>query len=641
LRFALISLLALTACKKDPVEGPFSECDPLDTALCALPWPSSFYLVEADTPTGFRVNFGPTSLPVNRDDMPLDPTLWNEKDGFSTSGPLMTYFADVSLDGVVSHVDLGRYLDDDARTVILDAETGERVPHWVELDMTAEDAEERLLVLRNAAPFEHSRRYIVGIRGLTTSSGGSVAVSTAFAALRDGTETDDYDVEGRRQHFEDEVFPALEAAGFARGELQLAWDFVTVSRENSLGRSLWMRDDMIDRVGPTGPSYEVVNVEEGDCSVEGEHIARSLDVVMTVPSYQVADEPGSLLTRDDQGMPFYNGDIAVDVRVRIPCSLAADPRPAPAVQYGHGLLGDRYEVNTGWLSELIDENGWVAFATDWTGMSSDDVNTITLMLATDLSGFGMIPERGQQGLIEAAAATELMAGAFASDPAVTFDGVSVVDPNQIFYYGNSQGGIIGTALMGVSSRLERGVLGVPGGPYSLLLSRSVDFEPFFLVFKNKYSDHREIMMAMGILQMLWDPAEGAGWLGAIRDPGEGELTKHLLFQAALGDAQVTPLGAEFLARGVGAATVAPQTRPVEGVEERAPGFVGSALVEWSYSDVPEAPVENLPPEGDLDTHECPRRQPEAQAQIADFFATGTITQTCDGVCEALRAEVCP
>ncbi len=186
MRFALISLLALTACKKDPVEGPFSECDPLDTALCALPWPSSFYLVEADTPTGYRVNFGPTSLPVNRDDMPLDPTLWNEKDGFSTSGPLMTYFADVSLDGVISHVDLARYLDDGARTVILDAETGERVPHWVELDMTAEDPEERLLVLRNAAPFAHARRYIVGIRGLTTSSGGSVAVSTAFAALRDG-----------------------------------------------------------------------------------------------------------------------------------------------------------------------------------------------------------------------------------------------------------------------------------------------------------------------------------------------------------------------------------------------------------------------------------------------------------------------
>ena len=46
-------------------------------------------------------------------------------------------------------------------------------------------------------------------------------------------------------------------------------------------------------------------------------------------------------------------------------------------------------------------------------------------------------------------------------------------------------------------------------------------------------------------------------------------------------------------------------------------------------------------QGDLDTHECPRRQPEAQAQIADFFSTGTITQTCDGVCEALRAEVCP
>ena len=148
-------------------------------------------------------------------------------------------------------------------------------------------------------------------------------------------------------------------------------------------------------------------------------------------------------------------------------------------------------------------------------------------------------------------------------------------------------------------------------------------------------------MAMGILQMLWDPAEGAGWLGALRDPGEGELTKHLLFQAALGDAQVSPLGAEFLARGVGASTVAPETRPLEGVDELAPGFAGSALVEWSYTDVPDAPIVNLPPENDLDTHECPRRQPEAQAQLRDFLLTGKIEQHCDGACEALRTDVCP
>ena len=41
--------LFLVLCGCDPaVEGPFSSCDPLDDALCALPFPSSFFLEEAD-----------------------------------------------------------------------------------------------------------------------------------------------------------------------------------------------------------------------------------------------------------------------------------------------------------------------------------------------------------------------------------------------------------------------------------------------------------------------------------------------------------------------------------------------------------------------------------------------------------------
>ncbi len=639
---AALLLTLLVACGKgdDPLEGDRSSCDPLDTSLCALPYPSSFYLADdPSTPTGKRVSYASDSMPINRDFDELDPTLWNEKDGFSTSGPLLTYFADVSLDGVVGHQDLGAYLEADARTVIVDAETGERFPHFVELDMTAEDMAESLLMLRNVAPFEHGRRYVVGIRGLKTNAGADVAVSEAFAALRDGEETEDYDVEFQRQHFEDDVFPVLEAAGFARGELQLAWDFTTVSRDNSLGRVLWMRDDMLERVGPNGPPYVVENIEEGDCAA-GDVIARSLDVVMTVPLYTVEDAAGTMLTRDEAGWPFYNGDTEVDVRVRIPCSVATDPKPSFMVQYGHGLLGDRTEVNTGWMSDFLQEQRYVAFATDWTGMADEDVGMISVMLASDLSGFGMLPERSMQGLVQGVAALELMRGDLASDPAVTFDGVSVLDPERFGYYGNSQGGIMGGALVGLSNRLDKGVLGVPGSPYSLLLSRSADFDPFFLIFKNKYWDHREITLMIAAIQHLWDPAEAAGYLHTMDDPLPGSPVKQLLLQVAIGDAQVTPLGAEFMARAYGAMTVAPETRPIWGVEEAQPGFSGSAIVEWEYTDVPEAPVENLPPDTEHDPHECPRRELSGQAQIRDFFEGGTVEQHCDGPCVGLREDVC-
>ena len=51
-----------------------------------------------------------------------------------------------------------------------------------------------------------------------------------------------------------------------------------------------------------------------------------------------------------------------------------------------------------------------------------------------------------------------------------FDGTQ-----RLFYDGNSQGGIIGGALIAVEPDLDRGVLGVPGMNYSTLLTRSTDF----------------------------------------------------------------------------------------------------------------------------------------------------------------------
>ena len=85
------------------------------------------------------------------------------------------------------------------------------------------------------------------------------------------------------------------------------------------------------------------------------------------------------------------------------------------------------------------------------------------------------------------------------------------------------------------------------------------------------------------------------------------------------------------------------------------GLEGSALVEWSYTDLPAEPVESVAPgareliEGtayddgrNLDPHECPRREPEAQDQLWTFLSTGRVVQTCGGEgCLGSVAERCP
>lgn len=644
MRWTLLLLAAACAGGDDdpgpaPTLGEPSGCDPLQPEVCALPWPSDVYEVaDPSTVTGVRLAYGPESLPRNRDFVQIAPDMLNGKDGYSPLTPILAWFDGLSLEGTIRHDDLDAYAAADARTVIVDTVTHERVPHFVELDETAADPAQRVLILRPVVPLEHARRYVVGLRDLVRADGAPIEPSPAFLSLRDDEPGLDPDVESRRDRFDAVVFPELDAQGFARAELQLAWSFTTVSRENSLGPVLAMRDDALAS-GP--PAYTIDAVEEHDCAYES--VARTVTGHFTAPRYTDVEGAGARLVLGDDGLPVRQGDASVHFMVRVPCSVWNDPRGgARILQYGHGLLGDTSEARTGWLSDFANEHRYVVLAQNWTGMSISDAAWITLMLTIDLSDFQAIPDRTQQGFVEWVVGLDLATGALAADPALQAPGGAVIDPAQTpVYYGNSQGAILGGAYLALSPRLERGVLGVGGLPYSLILSRSADFDPFFLVFKEKFLDHREIALIMAAMQTVWDPGESAGYAYALtRDPLPGTPPKQVLLQVGIGDAQVSTLSAQLSARAFGAATVAPANRPVWGVEERPPGFQGSAFVEWYYPDGATEPFENVPPDKEGDTHECPRREPAAQAQVVDFLETGVINQYCDGPCTGTRAGFC-
>jgi hypothetical protein len=328
---------------------------------------------------------------------------------------------------------------------------------------------------------------------------------------------------------------------------------------------------------------------------------------------------------------------------RIPCSLAADPgEGGQVIQYGHGLLGNYDEARGGYLAELADRNRWVLFAQNWIGMSSFDAGYVTLMLATDASGFEIIPDRTVQGLTEWAVGARLARGALVDDPSFVYGGRSVIDPARApVFYGNSQGAIVGGAYVAMSPDIERAVLGVGGMPYSLLLSRSSDFDPFFLLLNEKYEDSRDLALLLTAFQTVWDPGESGGYAYALtRDPLPGTPPKRILMQVAKGDAQVSTLGAQMAARAVGAASVAPGIRPIWGVPEQASPIGGSAIAEWEYTDGPEEPITNVPPDAAKDVHECPRREPAAQEQLSVFLATGVVEQFCVGACVSQRAGLC-
>ena len=388
--------------------GSSEWCDPLVPSGCALPFPSSYFLTtDTSTGTGFRVNLGEKSLPTTRWGEHVSPELWNQADGFSTISPLLFAFDDGPIDADASRLvpfwNISAFSEAAATTVLVDTTTGERVPHWVEVDAynTAYGAGQTytnpagqtatlhpLLILQPAEPLHFGRRYVVGVRQFVTTAGTVVQPSPGFAALRaaalGGAATDGDPATApsaaRALHFRDVVFPALEAGGVADVmELQLAWDFVTVSSENSLGRVLHMRDDALDAVGPGGPPYVIDRVEEmteAQCdaaaSSGARRVARWVWGHFNGPQYMQDPAPGvSLLTRDSspshdprlggRPAPVRNDDVRVNFLLLVPCSLVYQPdggeyQPAQRmITFGHGLMGDRGELKQRWLGDVADE----------------------------------------------------------------------------------------------------------------------------------------------------------------------------------------------------------------------------------------------------------------------------------------------
>jgi hypothetical protein len=605
----MLSLLLLS-CGGSPDDSATIDdgCEPLIPEVCALPFPSTALMTPADTPTGWRVSIPDLSLPVDIDGVVTDPWALNEKDGFSTWGPLLFWLPDIG--ELPGHEALG---SQEIATVI-DVETGASIPVWLERDAAADDPEQQAVFIRLAAPMRHGARHVVAIRGLTDAAGTPLADMEIPAS--------------RADYYDHEILPVLADAGIDPEGLQLAWDFVTHSRHSALGIAEHLRDDAAAQPAPT---HTITAVTDGDCSAEGTTIGRTVEGTVTAPSY--LDDTGELLTRDADGLPSLTGTVAVDFIAQIPCSLLAAPRPALTIQFGHGLLGSRDESTQDYLGAMLEDHGAVMIASDWRGMSKDDRGDITLMMATDLGMFSRVPERTLQGFVELdAVMRHVQAGGFDDEPALMVGDVAAIDPSQTAFYGISQGGILGVGYLGFSQRLSRGAVSVPGGPFTTVMTRSVHFDAFRLILETRYPDDRDVAVMLAAIQSLWEPAEGSGWAGTMDD--------DVLIQTALGDAQVSALTAHNLARALDARSVAPQVRDIWGVEEIDGGFSGSAIAEWRYLDSGEDPAEGVPADTAGDTHLCVRREPAAQAQLMGFLRDGVVVQHCEGVCEGVRAGLC-
>ncbi len=285
----------------DPVAG----CDLLQERHCLLPFPSdTFTVADEGTDTGRRVALREEHMYSNSEGVPVDPAAWNRNDGFSPGTPIMAWVPTVDLEasGAAPITDIGSSLAEDSPVVIVDVETGERHPHWVEFDENATSDLTKLLMIRPAVNFAEGHRYVVALRALRDRGGETIEPDDVFRAYRDRLESDVPEVEERRAHME-ELFAVLEDADVPRGDLWLAWDFTVASERNLTERILTIRDDAFAELGEEAPPFEVTGVREAEGD-EAEHVAYYVDGTFEVPLYLTGEgEPGSSFNWGDDDLP--------------------------------------------------------------------------------------------------------------------------------------------------------------------------------------------------------------------------------------------------------------------------------------------------------------------------------------------------
>ena len=183
-----------------------------------------------------------------------------------------------------------------------------------------------------------------------------------------------------------------------------------------------------------GPPYTITETVENTCG-GGEKVGRHITGEMTVPLYLTDAAPSSMLNRDAPADPdsavSQNGTAQVPFTIIVPCSVLAAGVPAPLLQVGHGLFGSHTDIRWDPYTPVAEAAGMVMFATSWRGMSSDDYNAVTLMMAQDPSDFDIIPDGLTQGHLEAQLMARLMQGAMVGDAALSLNDEPLIDPETI------------------------------------------------------------------------------------------------------------------------------------------------------------------------------------------------------------------
>lgn len=665
---------------------PAAGCEELNAAECLLPYPSSRFLEPAATTTGFRLNLPAAGMPEQSrtgTPTPLSPEPYRVLDGFSPTAQVLMHFPG-GVDLALSNASRlltdrrgpdARSLDADSPTVLIDAETGERILHWLENDARATNPDRLVTFLRPGRSLTPGRRYIVAVRNLRHADGSSIAPEPVFRAFRDGRRILIPSLDARRAAFEN-IFARLAQASVPRTDLVLAFDFTVQSDFGLTHEMLSMRDQAfawLDALPPGEVPFSVTQVKlEDDCTAGGTFHSK-VRGTFQVPLFLGKDpitQSNALayLNTDAAGNPVWDGQTFTNppFTIAIPCSamLAEGAEAARGVVLGHGLFGTGREF----VEQLVKENvftdvRYAAGATDWRGLSKGDIDPlaesfIVYQVLLDFDHFAALPDRLRQGQLNTLVLARMMrTGVFNRHAAFQSpSGQGAISSEPMNYFGGSLGGIMGTMFAALTPDAINLNVDVPAINFSCMLQRATPFILFQdLLTVTGMDEPMMVALALGIAHELWVRGEPAGYATHITsNPLPGSMVKNVMISQAYLDQQVSNQCTEIEARTLNVPSLVGSLRSGMPQIPDLPGPLASAYVEYDTGSFDLAnpahapfipPLANLQAEpSDCDPHGRQGLIPASIEQLKTFFDDAGIVNYCSGpgsLCDTVSSPGAP
>ncbi len=658
LAVALSGLMASAAAAAKPA----ADCQPYGKSPCLLPFPNNLFTKpDRSTQTGLRVHLPAKAMPVNTKGQRVSVAEYDRNDGFSPGSAVVVHVpgldnaAAFNRTGAATLANMARYAGKRQPIVIIDEQTGRRQLIWSELDANAPNRADTNLLIHPGKNFTEGHTYVVALRGLRKANGKLIAPPAWFERLRDAGPLPK-GLRSQRARY-DRIFKALTRAKIGRSNLYEAWDFTVASTKSLTSRMLSIRNQAFAQLGDSNladvkvqgraPAYTVDSVAQLNPRI------KTIKGSFQVPCYLTTCGPTATTgfhysSRKPDALPTQiPGNVATAQFECIVPSSAGMPTPARISLYGHGLLGSRDEVEAGNVQAMATEHNMVFCATDWWGLADGDT-PFDITALQNLNHFPAVVDRLQQGVLNTLYLGRLMLNpqGLAANPAFR----SELDTSQLYYDGNSQGGIMGGMTTAVAPDFRHAALGVTGIDYAnVLVQRSTDFTPFGQLLFASYTDKSMSPVVLDLMQQLWDRGDPDGYAQQMTSKPLPDTPSHtVLMQVAYGDHQVSMYSAAIEARTIGASAHEPaldlntdRSRDRNlffGIPaiKRYP-FGGSAIVIWDSGPgrVQPPPLANLAPVDNQttnqDPHEDVRNTVAARAQKSDFLAPGgKVVDVCGG-----------